>query len=619
MTTSDSLTPFPTVSILRMIKDAQQKHGLRHGDYQRYRGYCTRKVKRIRKSLKFTHTNKSIGKNKTKFTLRPVNSETVDTERHLEILIFDTERNWAYAMQLKYEAGEDALSRKKFHMRQKLRKAIKHSNLLETLSKQSLRTDMTTKLEAQAYNAFIKAAFCLEMKEWPSALELYRTVKMIYEKLSKAVKDQDLIEIYTARCREVQNTLKLCEYNSSEQANAPMAEMIRLKLEGTDDLSMEFDKLLTEMQSKAVEKEYKTIRWLGLTAPVTSAKVKQILESADNLDSQLAQTDNYDGKISLYEKFLGDIRDVIQKFNEENRKAATESTDVQQNPVQITLSYLDYLRLCRASERYLLIVTNTRNSEKKAKPQEFLRLYDSVIENYEEVLRLPSASTKQEFYASYQFKIEYFKAFKCFYMAEAYAALSKWSEASALYERALERSTKCQKLLKNVANSSYVNESTADVETLATMINAAKVTALANRIAETAGGPVVEKGSDRPLIENLQEWTYLDMDTLKSPEPNVLLVQNPPPLQPMPSKPMFFDVSFNHIKMPDLGEKIDELEQQQKKQQAAAASKGPSPAKKQTATASGSKKGAPSQAGKQKDEEQGGLMNSMKSFFWGSK
>lgn len=58
---------------------------------------------------------------------------------------------------------------------------------------------MTTKLEAQAYNAFIKAAFCLEMKQWQSALELYRTVKMIYEKLSKAVKDQDLIEIYTAR------------------------------------------------------------------------------------------------------------------------------------------------------------------------------------------------------------------------------------------------------------------------------------------------------------------------------------------------------------------------------------------------------------------------------------
>lgn len=31
------LESFPTLSILQLIKDAQQKHGLRHGDYQRYR------------------------------------------------------------------------------------------------------------------------------------------------------------------------------------------------------------------------------------------------------------------------------------------------------------------------------------------------------------------------------------------------------------------------------------------------------------------------------------------------------------------------------------------------------------------------------------------------------
>lgn len=43
MATADSasegvvLASFATLSILQLIKDAQQKHGLRHGDYQRYR------------------------------------------------------------------------------------------------------------------------------------------------------------------------------------------------------------------------------------------------------------------------------------------------------------------------------------------------------------------------------------------------------------------------------------------------------------------------------------------------------------------------------------------------------------------------------------------------------
>lgn len=29
-----------SVDILRLIRDAQKQHGLRHGDFQRYRGKC---------------------------------------------------------------------------------------------------------------------------------------------------------------------------------------------------------------------------------------------------------------------------------------------------------------------------------------------------------------------------------------------------------------------------------------------------------------------------------------------------------------------------------------------------------------------------------------------------
>lgn len=36
-TPPQQLGPFSTVHVLQLIKDAQQQHGLRHGDYQRYR------------------------------------------------------------------------------------------------------------------------------------------------------------------------------------------------------------------------------------------------------------------------------------------------------------------------------------------------------------------------------------------------------------------------------------------------------------------------------------------------------------------------------------------------------------------------------------------------------
>ena len=49
---TSKLTLF-SVDILHVVKDAQAQHGLRHGDYQRYHGYCTRRLKRIRSFLKF--------------------------------------------------------------------------------------------------------------------------------------------------------------------------------------------------------------------------------------------------------------------------------------------------------------------------------------------------------------------------------------------------------------------------------------------------------------------------------------------------------------------------------------------------------------------------------------
>lgn len=49
-----------SILVLKLIKDSQQQHGLRHADYQRYRGYCTRRVRRLRKVLKLPQVLRSI-------------------------------------------------------------------------------------------------------------------------------------------------------------------------------------------------------------------------------------------------------------------------------------------------------------------------------------------------------------------------------------------------------------------------------------------------------------------------------------------------------------------------------------------------------------------------------
>lgn len=48
------LGPF-SLPVLKIIIEGQGLHGLRYGDYQRYRQYCARRLQRLRKGLNFVH------------------------------------------------------------------------------------------------------------------------------------------------------------------------------------------------------------------------------------------------------------------------------------------------------------------------------------------------------------------------------------------------------------------------------------------------------------------------------------------------------------------------------------------------------------------------------------
>jgi len=59
-----------SLNVLQMIKGAQAQHGLRHGDYQRYRRYCTARLVRLCKSLNFMH-------GRGKYVKKPISEATV--------------------------------------------------------------------------------------------------------------------------------------------------------------------------------------------------------------------------------------------------------------------------------------------------------------------------------------------------------------------------------------------------------------------------------------------------------------------------------------------------------------------------------------------------------------
>ena len=154
--------------MLKIIKESQQQHGLRHLDYQRYITYCTRRIRRLRKTLHF------VCGNMRRYQKREITIEDFTDSKFLLIPLFQSERAWSYAMQLKQESNTD--KRKKFRLINRLKKAVKFAKDLEKLS-ESLKCDARTKLEAQGYANLISGQFNFECQKWNESLNFFNISK----------------------------------------------------------------------------------------------------------------------------------------------------------------------------------------------------------------------------------------------------------------------------------------------------------------------------------------------------------------------------------------------------------------------------------------------------------
>ncbi|KAA0189420.1 Signal recognition particle 68kDa [Fasciolopsis buskii] len=142
--------------VLALVKSAQQQHGLRHGDYQRYHQYITRKLRRMRKSLHFQQGNRS------KVIPKKLTPDLVTDPRFITLKVFEIERSWAYAMQLKTESNTEL--RKRFQMISRLRRAVFRGNQLSDLLNELTVLDAQTKLELRGYIQWIHGMLAFELQ-----------------------------------------------------------------------------------------------------------------------------------------------------------------------------------------------------------------------------------------------------------------------------------------------------------------------------------------------------------------------------------------------------------------------------------------------------------------------
>uniref|UniRef100_A0A8C2DAL9 Signal recognition particle subunit SRP68 n=1 Tax=Cyprinus carpio TaxID=7962 RepID=A0A8C2DAL9_CYPCA len=546
------------LEILQIIKDSQQQHGLRHGDYQRYRGYCSRRLRRLRKTLSFKMGNRH------KFTGKKVTVELLSDNRHLLLVLMEAERAWSYAMQLKQEANTEP--RKRFHLLARLRKAAKHGEQLEKLC-ESPRVDAKTKLEAQAYTAYLNGMVQFELQEWKSAMESFNKCKTIYEKLASAFTEEQAV-LYHQRVEEISPNIRYCAYNIGDQNAINDLMQMRLSAGGGGGMMAEkLEALITQTRAKqaAVMSE---VEWRGRTVPVKIDKARIFLLGLADNEAAIIQADNEETKERLYESLLAECRDTIQAVREElrtdQRERAAEGADSGKvSNLQYLHSYLTYIKLWTVVRRNesmahalqaKLKEPQTDENKRGPRPQDLIRLYDIILQSLAELSSLQGLEEDHTFQKEVALKTLVYKAYRCFYIAQSYVLVKKWSEALVLYERVLKYTREVQSKAKSFNNSL---KDLPDVQELIAEVSAEKYSLQAAAILEKSGKTDSVAPSDvftGPLSDRLDNFR-LD-PTLLSKQPN--LVQFPPDFQPIPCKPLFFDLALNHVAFPPLDDKVEQ-------------------------------------------------------------
>lgn len=547
-----------SLEILQIIKESQQQHGLRHQDYQRYRGYCSRRLRRLRKTLGFKMGNRH------KFTGKKVTAELLSDNRYLLLVLMDAERAWSYAMQLKQEANTEP--RKRFHLFSRLKKAVKHGEELERLC-ESNRVDAKTKLEAQAYTAYLTGMLNFELQEWKRAMEALHTCKTIYEKLASAFTDEQAV-LYRQRVDEISPNIRYCDYNIGDPL--AMNELIQMRLRSGESGGL-LDTLITQTRAKQAA-TMSEVEWRGRVIPVKIDKVRIFLLGLADNEAAIAQAPTDEAKERLYESLLSECRDAIQAVREElradpmqkQRERSLEPDLGKVSILQYLHSYLAYIKLSTAIKRNVSMAEAlqkqlnelTQDDGKRVlRPQDLIRVYEIILQNLSELTQLPGLEEDKNFQKEVELKTLAYKAYRCFFIAQSYVLVKKWSEVLVLYERVLKYISEFQTLTSKPTNNL---QDLPDMRELAARVNAEKYSLQAAAILDT--DEVSEMVSrlqvkdNKPLAECLEVFSIEPSLVTK----HALLVEFPPRFQPIPCKPLFFDLALNHATFPPLEDKVEQ-------------------------------------------------------------
>ncbi|XP_044503574.1 signal recognition particle subunit SRP68-like [Mangifera indica] len=566
---SDHISPKFSINVLQLLKSAQMQHGLRHGDYTRYRRYCTARLRRLYKSLKFTH-------GRGKYTRKAITEATVTEVRYLHMVLYTAERAWSHAME-KRQLPDGPNARQRIYLIGRLRKAVKWATLFSNLC--AIKGDSRTSLEAEAYASYMKGNLLFEQDQnWDTALKNFKNARAVYEELGK-YGDLENQVLCRERVEELEPSIRYCLHKIGA-SNVQTSELLQIgEMEGPalDLFKAKLEAVMAEARSQQAV-SLTEFHWLGHRFPISNAKTRVAILKAQELEKDLhgpaADSLPSEKKLVIFDKIFtayhearSCIRgDLVSAGNAENVKDDLNGLD---KAVSAVLGQ-------RTIERNQLLVSIAKSklsrrrddkNEKITKPEELVRLYDLLLQNTADLSDLVSSGRDRKpeeaaFAEECELKSLAFQAERCFYLAKSYSLAGKRAEAYALYtrtrhlvENALQKikswnSDQKQMIVNELTTLHKESRSNICIEHAMGIMEQENAPEKLSKKISTMSLDGAGKKVEKFLLEKLDLYESAVGDSNVKGVPRIEAF--PPAFQSIPRNPIVLDLAYNCIEFPSL-------------------------------------------------------------------
>lgn len=481
------------IDITSTVKAAQTQNGLRHSDYLRYRRYCAKKLRRLRMKLNF-----KFGRGK--YIKKDIPEDLYNDPKGLLLLLYNAERAWSHAMQLRQHLSLKASGFARHHLVKRLKKAVKWAEKLE--SAVTHVGDVKSTLQAQGYKAAMAGNLSLEMQNWQEAMTHLSTALAVYDKLASVADSIEEVG-YRERMQSLEPMIRYCQHQLS--ADVSTQELLELKFSSSPEaalLNAQIETLLAETRQQKLQGAG-DFEIGGKKYSIKNDKARLALQKAEEVFVAMQTAKD---RLSLYTEAFSHYDEASRILKKERDEKMAAGDTVEANVWNSLYEAIHTLKKTRVFERNLELIRQAeakfedesdnviKGIKPKGKPQDIVKIYDAAL-----------ASLKQ---LEDPHKEAEIRGRRAYYMALVNVYNERFLEAYALLQRAIE--------LGNTSDS---------VNKLSLKLQAA----LACR------------------DNNLPDLSSLSLTATKE--------EFPPNLSLIPPKAVFFDLAWDALNYPDFAAK----------------------------------------------------------------